>query len=218
MRGRTEHELRPSVVAGVRLGIGLVEAAVATVIVGIMLVSALATFDATIRARKVTTDQTEAAALASLLMNEILSRRYEEPVDPIVFGREGAEALPGRADWDDVDDYHGFSQSPPADANGIELPGKVKWTWQASVALADPADPNRAAGSDVGLKRITVTVTDPKGVPTTWVALRSRGSPRDRPVSSPISFVGHVGIHLEVGGGANGKITSGTNLLNEPAP
>lgn len=201
-----------------RRGLSLVEAAVATVIVGIMLVSALATFDATIRVRNITTSRNKAAALASMLMSEILSRRYEEPVDEVQFGRETGESQTARGDWDDVDDYDGFTQAPPTDADGLAIDGAEKWAWQASVAFVDRADPGHVVTLDTGLKRITVTVTDPRGMAVTHVALRSRFGTRDRTVTARTTFVGHVDIRLVLGGGATGTVTSGTALWNEPAP
>jgi type II secretory pathway pseudopilin PulG len=202
----------------VRHGIGLVEAAVATVIVGIMLVSAMATFDATMRAGAITNERSRAGALGSLLMNEILRGSYTEPTDAIGFGPEAPETAASRTDWDDVDDYDDFAQSPPTLPGGAEVDGARNWRWAAAVEFADPADPARTATLDTGLKRITVTVTDPRGAATTLVALRSRFNPRDRAVAAPTSFVGHVRVHLEVGGGFKGNLTSGTTLLNEPSP
>src|SRR5688572_19031442 len=160
-----------------RRGIGLVEAAVATVIVGIMLVSAMATFDATMRASTITIERSRAGALASLLMNEILRARYSEPTDAVGFGPEVPETSTSRVDWDDVDDYAGFAQLPPTLPGGEEVEGARNWSWAASVEFADAVDPTRTVTFDTGLKRVTVTVTDPKGTVTTFVALRSRFNP-----------------------------------------
>ena len=201
-----------------RCGVGLIEAAVATVIVGVMLVSAFATFDATMRAGNVTANRRASSSLASTLMNEALRAHYEEPTDAVAFGLEPGEAAASRAAWDDLDDYNGLMESPPRYADGTEIISARKWAWQASVALVDLADPNRSAAADAGLKRITITVIDPKGVPTTLVALRSRMNPRDRAVTAPTSFVGHVAVRLEIGGGIKGDVSSGATLLNEPAP
>lgn len=202
-----------------RCGIGLVEAAVATVIVGIMLVAAMATVDASLRMGNATIERSHAASLGALLMDEILRARYEEPVDPVAFGVEApVETAASRSTWDDVDDYNGFEQFPPKHANGAEVDGARSWTWKASVAHADIIDPTRVAAGETGLKRITVTVMDPDGAATTYVALRSRFGPRDRAVSASTTFVGHVGIHLEVGGGFKGNMTTGAVLVNEPAP
>jgi hypothetical protein len=71
---------------------------------------------------------------------------------------------------------------------------------------------------ETGLKRITVTVVDPDGAAATYVALRSRFGARDRAVTASTAFVGHVRVHLEVGGGFKGNVTSGAVLVNEPAP
>ena len=201
-----------------RCGVGMVEAAVATVMVGLMLVAAMATVDASLRMGNATAERSHASAFGALLMGEILRTRYEEPVDTVAFGVEAPETAASRAAWDDVDDYNGFEQFSPTDVNGVEIEGAKTWRWKAAVAPVDLADPNRVAAGETGLKRITVTVIDSVGAETTHVALRSRFGPRDRAVAATTTFVGHARIHLEVGGGFKGNVTSGSVLVNEPAP
>ena len=201
-----------------RRGVGMVEAAVATAIVGLMLVAAMATVDASLRMGNATAERSHASAFGALLMGEILRARYEEPVDPVAFGVEAPETAGSRAAWDDVDDYDGFEQFSPTDVNGAEVEGAKTWRWKAAVARVDLADPNRVAAAETGLKRITVTVIDSDGAATTYVALRSRFGLRDRAVAATTTFVGHARIHLEVGGGFKGNVTSGSVLVNEPAP
>jgi hypothetical protein len=201
-----------------RRGVGMVEAAVATVIVGIMLVAAMTTVDASLRMGNATAERSHASAFGALLMSEILRVRYEEPVDSVGFGVESPETSASRATWDDVDDYNGFEQFSPTNASGAEVEGARNWTWKAAVARVDPADPSRAVSVETGLKRVTVTVVDPDGAATTYVTLRSRFGTQDRAVTAPTTFVGHVRVHLEVGGGFKGNVTSGAVLANEPAP
>ena len=218
MAGR-DHGRARAVVRAPRRGVGMVEAAVATVIVGVMLVAAMTTVEASLRMGNATAERSHASAFGALLMSEILRARYEEPVDPIGFGVEApTETATSRVKWDDVDDYDGFQQLSPTDASGAEVDGAKSWTWKAAVTRVDPADPSRVVSVETGLKRITVTIVDPDGATTTYVALRSRFGARDRTVTSPTSFVGHVRVHLEVGGGFKGNVTSGSALVNEPAP
>ena len=203
---------------GMRCGVGMVEAAVATVIVGILLVAAMTTVDASLRMGNATAERSHASAYGALLMSEIQRARYEEPVDSVGFGVEAPETAATREAWDDVDDYDGFEQFSPTDVNGAEVEGAKNWRWRAAVARVDPADPARVVSVETGLKRITVTVVDPDGAATTCVALRSRFGARDRAVTASTAFVGHVRVHLEVGGGFKGNVTSGAVLVNEPAP
>jgi MSHA pilin protein MshD len=215
---RRDHDRASAFVRTPRRGVGMVEAAVATVIVGVMLVAAMTTVEASLRMGNATAEGSHASAFGALLMSEILRARYEEPVDPVGFGVEAPETGASRAKWDDVDDYDGFQQLSPTDVSGAEVDGAKNWTWKAAVTRVDPADPSRVVGVETGLKRITVTIVDPGGATTTCVALRSRFGARDRTVTSPTSFVGHVRVHLEVGGGFKGNVTSGSALVNEPAP
>jgi|GEM_PF-6598319 len=96
-------------------------------------------------------------------------------VNPIYTGPELPESSSSRADWDDVDDYEGWSASPPQLKDGTPIADYSGWTREVAVAYVDPLDPNGlSASEDLGLKRIIVRATDPQGRKTALFALRSQ--------------------------------------------
>lgn len=82
----------------------------------------------------------------------------------------GADAgEPGRADYDDVDDFDGLSDCPPADVTGSPIGGLGGFC--ASVAVGAPAAAwNGLPAADTRL--IEVTVTTPGGEPIVLHAYR----------------------------------------------
>ena len=154
------------------LGFTLIEAAISIVLVGLLLVAALNTLGATAISKRIIEHQAQGHLLAAALMAEILSQAYEEPVDNVAFGREAGESGGGRTEWDDVDDYEGWSATPPETKDEVELAGYDQWTRSVEVAWADPTSLNELRGN-TGVKRITVTASF-KGVPAAeLVAIRT---------------------------------------------
>lgn len=129
-------------------------------IVSVMLVAALNTVGASRATARDTAERGRAALLAQDLMDEILEQQYEDPeFAPGSFGRNATEASTGdRSLFDDVDDYHGWSESPPEARDGTALAGFDGWERSVTVAWADPSNLNLSSGSDTRIKRITVTV------------------------------------------------------------
>jgi hypothetical protein len=94
--------------------------------------------------------------LAESLMSEILQQGYQEPGTSYVFGRETGESDLTRTAYDDVDDYQGWTQSPPVAKDGTALPNSANWRRTVTVEWVDPLDPQQVRGSETGAKRITV--------------------------------------------------------------
>ncbi|MFQ5413798.1 MAG: prepilin-type N-terminal cleavage/methylation domain-containing protein [Phycisphaerae bacterium] len=136
----------------------LIEVTIAAVIVAVMLVAALNTTGAVRVGQYQAIDESRGQGLAQDLMTEILRQAYEDPTDP-KFGRESGESKNPRSDYDDVDDYDGWSASPPEYRDGTSLVGVDNWTRSVTVEFVVINDvAGSASGSDTGVKRITVTV------------------------------------------------------------
>ena len=151
----------------------MVETLLSVVLVGGLLVVALDTAGSAVAGRHVTQDRGRGALLAQALMAEILPRSYEEPVDPPIFGRESGETGGDRAGYDDVDDYHAWTSSPPEYRDGTALSGLSAWQRAVVVEYVDPDDLTTVVGSDLGVKRITITVTRNEVVTASLVAVRA---------------------------------------------
>ena len=111
----------------------------------------------TVNARAQANMQAMATALARGLLEEILSKDFEDPDGPA--GSFGTEES-GRADYDDVDDYDGLNSRPPRDSRGNVLSDYAGFRARAAVDNVNAAAPDGAAQPDgtTDFKRVTVTV------------------------------------------------------------
>ena len=162
----------------------LIEAVLCTLIVGVILVAAIATVGASRRAQKSASDRAAANVLARDLLVEVSSKPYADPTatGPTSLGIDAGETPMMRSTFDDVDDYAGFQESPPTSPSGAGMPGYDKWSRAIAVEYASPASPDQPAFTDTGVKRITVTVSAGGTVLATRTALRS--SAADPPAPS----------------------------------
>ena len=143
-----------------RRGFSLLETIVSTFLVGVVLVVALSAVGSSTSGQLDNAERTRACHLAGALMAEILEAEYEEAELPRVFGPEAGETGTGtRAAFDDADDYHGWSDSPPKGKDGSLLPNLTGWGRSVTVEYVDPEDFTSVEAVDLGVKRITVTVT-----------------------------------------------------------
>jgi type II secretory pathway pseudopilin PulG len=108
-----------------RAGFTLVEAVVSTAIVTIAGSALLLGIASAIETTDMVLEQTLAEGMAQQLMDEIAGCRYAEPGaggHQTSLGPESGEALgDSREAFDDLDDYHGLSVSPPCDPWGVPL-------------------------------------------------------------------------------------------------
>lgn len=139
-----------------------------------------------------------------------------ETIPPPTIGTDTGEGSSSRTDFDDVDDYHGWSASPPQDRGGSDLVDYAGWTRSVTVEYVNPVQPGSlGTASDGGAKRITVTVTDPRGAQTTIVGVRSRMGAYEQDVETARTYISWVGLDLQLGA-ANAALSLGTALVNEP--
>lgn len=151
----------------------LAETAVSTIVVGVMLVAALNTVGASRVSQRKTGDRTRGMLLAQQMMTEILQQHYEEPGGG-GFGLNGGEAGDGsRSLWDDVDDYDGWSASPPERKNGTVMANFGGWERNVSVDRVKPDDLQSPTGTERGVKRITVIVKRNNVPVASLVAIRT---------------------------------------------
>ncbi len=198
-----------------RRGSTLVEVAIASMLVGVMLVAAMRSVGAVFRTRLVAFQQQQGDTLAHELMAEILQAYYESPsVASGSFGLEAGEVGDGsRAAWDDVDDYNGWSASPPQSKDGTALPDADGWTRQVVVDRVTRANPETTSVSDTGLKRIKVEATSPAGETFTVKALRSRWGALELKAPLDETYVTGLSGELQVGAAGN-TVVGGTAVVN----
>lgn len=202
---------------GRRDGFTLIESTISIVILAVMVVMALNTLGSSARSKRIQASLSRGPALAGHLMTEVLQGHYEEPNEneTVVFGPEASETGGTRAAFDDVDDYHGWSASPPQDKGGTEISGLTGWRRSVTVVHVNPKNLKVTVGAEKGVKQITVTVTSSAGEQFTLTALRSNVSGYDQFVAAETTFVSWVGVELQLGGDADARVRMGVNLLNQ---
>ncbi|MFH0811676.1 MAG: hypothetical protein V2A69_02400 [Pseudomonadota bacterium] len=118
-----------------------------------------------------------ALLLAKQMMEEIQTKAYEDPNQTPLFGLEGGEASP-RVNFDDIDDYDNWDQSPPQYPDGNSVTIQNNTDFRRTVVVENVADNDYSAPRTDGTtssKRITVTVSSPpsfEDVVIKWVATR----------------------------------------------
>ncbi len=194
-------------------GLSLIEVVASTLIVGVMLVAALNTLGAVFRSQRSNAARLTGPGLAHELMGEILSLPYEDPEDPGEgIGRDSGESGGDRADLDDVDDYNDWNEQKLENKDGVEHPGYDNWEVDVQVKWVKVNAIATTAGSESGLKLITVTVTDPDDMATQIRALRSRDSSFEQSPAVDMTAVTWLGAELQLGGSATAH--SSTQLSN----
>jgi len=149
-------------------GFTLIEAALSTAVVAIMFVTALNTVGAARMAQQRAALIGEGRMFAESLMAEICLQAYQEPGTTWVFGRETGESDTVRTAYDDVDDYHGWTETTLTAKDGSPLPNAVGWSRTVTVEWVDPTLPKQVKATESGAKRITVVAAF-RGVPRATV-------------------------------------------------
>jgi type II secretory pathway pseudopilin PulG len=141
-----------------RRALSLIEVVASTMIVGLMAVAALNSLGAATRSAESIGNRAVALALADELMAEITQLPYEDPSQTALFGRESGEAATPRSGFDDVDDYHNWSQSPPQYRDGTVIPDRTRWRHRVQIRRVTPSNPSQTLATDQGAKIIQVTI------------------------------------------------------------
>ncbi len=154
-------------------GMSLVEVVASTMIVSLMAVATLNALGAATKSSDSIGNRAIAAGLADELMSEILQQPYSDPDGTNQFGRESGESSSPRSAFDDVDDYDGWSVSPPQYSDGTTIPNRTGWRQRVSVTRVVPSDPTQTTNTDQGAKRIRVAIEFQNHVLAEQSALRT---------------------------------------------
>jgi len=148
-------------------GIAYTEVLLSSIILAVIIVSAMKLFANLGRSRQSVVGQDAANYLALQMIEEIKQQRYNDLNEPLSFGIEsGEDAGPGRSLFDDVDDYEGWSASPPQDRNGNDLNQYEDYTRSVAVDCVTANDFTViAVVGDEGFKRVKITISrqNPEG-------------------------------------------------------
>ncbi len=195
-----------------RRGLTLVECVLSVVIVSVMVVAALRATGSVARTMVVQQNRSQAMALARQLMSEIAQQAYVDPGSTPVFGPEAGESRPT---FDDVDDYNGLYDSPPKSRSNAALVGFSTWRWQATVEYIDATTFLPVPAVDTGIKRITITVTDPTNKVLTLRGLRTSASAYEKTYAGQSTYLSWGTVTLQVGSDSKAKVVAGVNPVNQ---
>ncbi len=206
-------------ISSARMGLTLAEVAISTLLVGVLMVASLKTVESSLRVWDNAAKSGDGNALARQLLDEIQAAPYEDTDGTPVFGPETAETTnpATRSLFDDIDDYSGWTASPPQGAAGNPIPGHAGWT--RTVTVQKLAQSNHAVllsgATDEGLRQIIVTVTSPEGDTTTLTAWRSNVGGMLQTQGVDQTVVSWVGCDLQLEAG--GPTISGGALVSNHA-
>lgn len=142
-----------------RRGLNMVEVAISSLIVGVMLVASLHVVGQSFMTQRMNADLTTAQFLAEGLLSEALQLNYMEPGQVSSgIARESGELATNRTNYDDVDDYHGYTESPPKSKDNVALTGFTGWQRTVTVEWVNHANLTQTSGTETGVKRVTVQI------------------------------------------------------------
>ena len=196
----------------------LIETTIASLIIGVMLVAAINTMGFAVRTRQAASTSQIGGSLAHELLTEIMRQPYQDPTaGGATIGRDPGEGghNSNRDRCDDVDDYDGIDNNTPEWPDGTNRPEYLSWRRQVSVQFVDPTNPSSVVPTDMGLKRITVTVTDPNGKSVVREGFRSSAGPADTDIGFERTYTSWLGVELQIGPSDASRYAGGTALLNE---
>jgi hypothetical protein len=153
----------------------LVEVLISSGIVGILFVAAVSTATSARTTRLSVLDRVKGREFAQALLVEINNRAYNDPTGLATdnLGLDSGEVVTTRSGFDDVDDYAGYTQSPPADLTGAAL-AENTWRWSVTVTRVNDFS-GTAATSETGFKKIEITVHHGKKVVSRVTNYRTAG-------------------------------------------
>lgn len=137
----------------------LLECVAASLILAVIAVAAVRAAAGAAAAQATSSRSVTAALLAESLLAEIERTPYIDPSNPATLGRDAGESATDKTTFDDVDDYDGWTESPPQDSNGVAIPNMTGWTRKVSVIWSDLGPVVEGRNGDTGLKLITVNVS-----------------------------------------------------------
>lgn len=150
----------------------MVEVAIASLVLGLMMSAALSATGLAARIRGSHAVNNKAMQLCTDLLSEMTA----VPIPP------GTSAIPvamtpgPRNTFDDLFDYAKWNSQPPVDADGLTIPGAERWERGVLMWWANPQSPNNISVTPTGLVWIRVQVKRNDILLAEATMLRSTGS------------------------------------------
>ncbi|MFN9972042.1 MAG: hypothetical protein ACK58T_19360 [Phycisphaerae bacterium] len=136
----------------------LIECVGASLILAVIAVAAVRTSAGAATAQALSSRRATGMMLAESLLAEIERKAYIDPANPTTLGRDAGESSTDKTTFDDVDDYNGWSESPPRDSTGAPIPGMADWARTVAVAWSDMGPLSPDVSGNTGMKSVAVSV------------------------------------------------------------
>ncbi|MBX3316582.1 MAG: hypothetical protein KF902_06935 [Phycisphaeraceae bacterium] len=158
-----------------RKGFSLVEAMLALVLASGALLAALSVVGGAARAEAHATTRATGDSLVAEVMADVLATHFEQPGQVGSFGRNASEgSVTSRSGFNDVDDFHNWTETPPRDYDGTARNDLIGWRIGVRVDRVSLANPNGGVVSyDSRVKRVTVTASYKGKVVASQSAIRT---------------------------------------------
>lgn len=140
-------------------GFSYIEILIAAVVLSVLTVSAFRLFGNLGESSRALIDTDGAMKLALDMVTEMKSLRYDDSVNGVGLGPEADEVTGTRSQYDDIDDYNGWADSPAQRKDGTSY-GSPLLTRTVEVIYVASNDFNSQVGFDDGFKKVTITVSD----------------------------------------------------------
>jgi MSHA pilin protein MshD len=155
-------------------GFSLAEVLVAVTVIVIALVPLIMVFSQGVKQGKTPQKITVGTMLAQDLLEEIMPKKFDEnpqnPDTPATLGPETGETrngLPTTRNYDDVDDYRNYTESPPKEVDGTNMVEYTGYTRTVAVDYVSETALDTVSTSSTRFKRVRVTVTWDNGTQST---------------------------------------------------
>lgn len=155
-------------------GISMVEVVISIILVSTLMLVTMQASSSVLQMEQEDRSALFAAEVIEAFANEITSRDFQDRDAPI-FGLETGESASTRTDFDDIDDYHDQTISPPTYRDSEIFPGTNGWSiaFIVSPAEADGTILPTHSAAVAPLRRIQLILTTSNSqtfVETVWVS------------------------------------------------
>jgi MSHA pilin protein MshD len=161
-------------------GFTLAEVLVAVVVIVIALVPLIMVIGQGVKRGKDPQKIAVANLLAQDLMEEIVCKQFDEdPLNPDTTANLGPDrgetrsGTPPNGNYDDVDDYDGFTETPPREVDGTQMTEYTGYTRSVVVDYVLATNLDTVSTAITSYKRITVTVSWTSGGAAQSTVLRA---------------------------------------------
>lgn len=141
-----------------RRGVSLIESVAALVILAGAMAAAMNSVASARASQVMAAERAKARVLADSMLAEVLENAYAEPGSNTLGPDAGETNATTRSQFDDVDDYHGWSNTVRA-TDGTVIDGYDGYVVSFDVAWVDPDALANSVSGDQGVKRVQVTIT-----------------------------------------------------------